>query len=166
MCPSTSAQVGVRWHAQERIFDAKAEGGGDWIDQPVGDLCEDDGVTVETYVPMTLEQIRDSIVKSAEFRKGYMQTKKGVVSGVALVLQKQEHVLKQQASGIQVERRLAFITNHQYKIHFGLSPGDPGCTAPPISLGFMLGKHDEAKQGTVLELSDIPPQLPFELVKI
>ena len=88
----------MRWLAHERVFSPDVD---DYIELPVGELCESDGASVECYVPMALAEVQEKLLQNASLRKVYTLVKQVVKSGLALNLAKDEHLTKEAAADNQ-----------------------------------------------------------------
>ena len=83
---------------------------------------------------------------------------------MAITVANMQKVEKAQTAGITVKQLSAFVLSTLYKLHFGIGPGEEGCTAAEYVLPLI--QRNGGKKGTIMELAEVPAGLSHEVVEV
>ena len=158
-----SKVVQVRWFAYNRVWhEAKSV----YVQIPDGDICWTDGATAETFPNYKdKKELLNEILTNSEMKSEFDLTRKGVVAAEVHFIRRPEYVRSTTTVGRRIVRKLAFVTETEFKRVFKIELGTPGLNAKRVD-GMPTYEGGEGEPGTLLEIKNLPPDLNFEVVEL
>ena len=146
------------WYQVSKVFDPTKQ---TFVVAAAGDLCWVHGISLESFLPKTKEQMQAEIVAVPQTAHEWELVVGSVEKAQASDTQRQDFIRGSSSCGITVSMKAGYINAENFLKHFGMDI----ITAGFEQLDFPFLPR-ELRKGTILKRSTIPPGLVWEKVNV
>ena len=150
----------VQWLQTQRVLDESA---GDYVENPVGTLCLVHGLACDVWPLEDRQDVVSQALLPGPMQKQFHDITEGVKKALVYFQQKSESVMSNVDCGVTMSRKMAFVHADVYNARVSLAAGSQGSSA---SVSELPGYNRELTHGVVLEMQDLPPDMPFDQCKV
>lgn len=139
------------------------ESAGDVVEHAVGTLCLVHGLACDVWPLEERAEVVTQALRLGPMQKQFSDIADGVKKALVYFQQKAESVNSNVDCGVTMSRKMAFVHADIYNARVSLAAGSQGSSA---SVSELPGYNRELTQGVVMEIRDLPADVPYEKCKV